>query len=90
MGKQTKFIANKKRYKIKNGSIAFKDVITTEQLVCGVVATPFVWEYQDKLVDMHFFAGFMGTCQDPMSLAIHPFIGWAVVNDIIVSTAKRY
>ena len=43
MGKQTKFIANKKRYKIKNGSIAFKDVITTEQLVCGVVATPFVW-----------------------------------------------
>ena len=83
-------LLTKKRYKIKNGSIAFKDVITTEQLVCGVVATPFVWEYQDKLVDMHFFAGFMGTCQDPMSLAIHPFIGWAVVNDIIVSTAKKY
>ena len=38
----------------KNGSITFKDVITTEQLVCGIVATPFVWEYQDKLFDMHF------------------------------------
>ena len=62
---------------------------TTDSLPPGVTTTPFVWEYLGQDFEMHFYAGFIGASQDPVTLSIHPEIGWAIVADEELEKVKK-
>ena len=62
---------------------------TTDSLPPGVTTTPFVWEYLGQDFEMHFYAGFIGVSQDPVTLSIHPEIGWAIVADEELEKIKK-
>ena len=62
---------------------------TTDSFPPGVTTTPFVWEYLREEFKMHFYAGFIGASQDPVTLSIHPEIGWAIVSDEELEKVKK-
>ena len=62
---------------------------TTDSFLPGVATTPFVWEYLGLEFKMHFYAGFIGASQDPVTLSIHPEIGWAIVADEELEKIKK-
>ena len=81
-------------YLIRNNGVAYRNPhlttwsqkeifggVQTSDLAIGVSKVPFIWEYYDKEIPMHFYAGFMGIAQHQTSLAIQPLIGWAVADD---------
>ena len=62
---------------------------TTGSLPPGVTTTSFVWHYHGQDFKMHFYAGFIGASQDPITLRLHPEIGWAVVDDKELEKVKK-
>lgn len=53
---------------------------TAELFPRGDVSVPFKWKYLDEEFEMFFYGGFLGLGQHKDSLALRPFIGWAVVD----------
>ena len=62
---------------------------TSDLFPPGVTTTPFIWHYFGQNFKMYFYAGFIGASQDPVTLHIHPEIGWAVVDDEELKKAKK-
>lgn len=55
---------------------------TTADISTTMSSAPFIWQYHGTPLQMQFLAGFVGSTQDPDSLAIRPTIGWAVRDGI--------
>jgi len=55
---------------------------TTSDISTTMSSAPFIWQYYGTPLQMQFLAGFVGSTQDPESLAIRPAIGWAVRDGI--------
>jgi len=76
---------NGKYYK-KNEFSALKDPSnpwsgpTSSSFPPSMTLAPFVWKYFDQTFKMEFAGGFVGTSQDPHTLAMRPALGWAVLT----------
>ena len=55
---------------------------TTADISTTMNSAPFIWQYHETPLQMQFLAGFVGSTQNPESLAIRPTIGWAVREGI--------
>ena len=52
--------------------------MTTEDASAKLNSAPMIWDYFGDKLQMELLAGFIGSTQDPLTLAIRPKIGWAV------------
>lgn len=51
---------------------------TDEMYPTGISKVPFTWAYYGNQYEYEFLGGFLGTSQDPETLALRPALGWAV------------
>lgn len=52
--------------------------MTTDSVTTLMNSAPMIWNYHGTMYQMELLAGFIGSTQDPTTLAIRPKIGWAV------------
>lgn len=52
--------------------------MTTSAISTKLNSAPMIWNYFGNMLQMELLAGFIGSTQDPTTLAIRPKIGWAV------------
>ena len=55
-----------------------REGMTTSDVSTKLNSAPMIWDYHGKPLQMELLAGFIGSTQDPKTLAIRPKIGWAV------------
>lgn len=53
-------------------------MMRTNDVTTTMNSAPFIWNYHGDLLPMELLSGFVGSTQDPESLAVRPTIGWAV------------
>ncbi len=82
-GQRNKYLSSWEEYRLFDG-------MTTDEFTAGIVCTPFNWAYFDKEFPMNFYAGFMTCTQDQTALSLRPEVGWAVVSDTAVQSAKEH
>ena len=66
----------------------FMDGPNTGDFPKGVSSVPFKWIYYYQEFPMQFVGGFVGTHQDPVTLALRPSIGWGIADRINQPEAK--
>lgn len=59
----------------------------TDSFEKGLSSVPFKWTYYSNEYPMQFIGGFVGTSQDPETLALRPALGWGVADAEAVATA---
>ena len=47
----------------------------------GVAQAPVIWDYNGKLLNMKFLAGFVGYTQDEKTMEICPNLAWCIAHD---------
>ncbi len=55
-----------------------REGMTTGDIKTKLNSAPMIWNYYDTMYQMQLLAGFIGSTQDPTTLAIRPKIGWAI------------
>ena len=58
--------------------LTHREGMTTADVNTKLNSAPMVWNYNGTMLQMQLLAGFIGSTQDPTTLAIRPKIGWAV------------
>ena len=58
--------------------LAHREGMTTSDISTKMNSAPMIWDYHGKMLQMELLAGFIGSTQDPKTLAIRPKIGWAI------------
>jgi hypothetical protein len=60
------------------GPLKRNEGMTTSDVSTKMSSAPMIWNYLGTKLQMELLAGFVGSTQDPATLAIRPTIGWAV------------
>ena len=55
-----------------------REGMTTADISTNMNSAPMIWDYHGRILQMELLAGFIGSTQDPVTLAIRPKIGWAI------------
>lgn len=58
--------------------LKLREGMTTGDIKTKLNSAPMIWNYHGRMLQMELLAGFIGSTQDPKTLAIRPKIGWAV------------